>query len=208
MVRVKICGIQSLDEALVAIDCGADALGFVFAPSSRRMNPERAREIIMELPPFVTKVGVFVNEERYIVQEIASFCRLDVLQFHGEEPPSYTRNFSQQMVKAFALKDEKVLEDMEKYQVDAFLVDAFVPGQAGGTGKVANWELAARACRQNKWVILAGGLHPDNVAVAMETVRPFAVDVSSGLETDGRKDPVKIKEFMDEVRRVSSEFSR
>ncbi|MHB1420692.1 MAG: phosphoribosylanthranilate isomerase [Bacillota bacterium] len=208
MFRVKICGIQTLGEALAAIESGANALGFVFAPSSRRINPERAREIIMELPPFVTRVGVFVDEERYIVQEIASFCRLDVLQFHGDEPPSYTRNFSQQMVKAFSLKDESVLEEMGKYQVDAYLVDAFVPGRAGGTGRVANWELAARACRENKWVILAGGLNPDNVAEAIRTVQPYAVDVSSGLETDGRKDTMKIKRFMDEVRRVSSEYAR
>ncbi|GAW90990.1 phosphoribosylanthranilate isomerase [Calderihabitans maritimus] len=201
-VRVKICGITEWEEARVALDQGAHALGFVFAPSRRYINPEKAREIICRLPPFVTRVGVFVNEKRYAVQEIATFCRLDVLQFHGEESPEYCRGYSQQVIKAFSVKDRSVLEDMSRYQVDAYLLDAYVPGKRGGTGQTFDWEIAAEARKLGRPIILAGGLNPDNVGEAIARVKPYAVDVSSGVETDGKKDARKIAEFMAAVRRA------
>lgn len=202
MVRVKICGIRTWDEARAALDAGAHALGFVFAPSPRRIHPEAAREIIMKLPPFVTTVGVFVNEPRYSLLEIASFCRLDVLQLHGEEPPEYCHGISNRLIKAIRVKDIKALELIPKYRVDAFLLDAFVPGRAGGTGHTFNWEIARRAKELGPPIILAGGLTPENVAEAIRKVRPYAVDVSSGVETNGQKDPVKIARFLEAVARA------
>ncbi|MGI9953517.1 phosphoribosylanthranilate isomerase [Moorellaceae bacterium AZ2] len=202
MVRVKICGIKTWAEARAALDAGAHALGFVFAPSPRRIHPETAREIITKLPPLITTVGVFVNEPRYSLLEIASFCRLDVLQLHGEEPPEYCRGISNRLIKAIRVKDIKSLELIPKYRVDAFLLDAFVPGQAGGTGHTFNWEIARRAKELGPPIILAGGLTPENVAEAIRQVQPYAVDVSSGVETNGQKDPVKIARFMEAVARA------
>ncbi|HBT47074.1 MAG TPA: phosphoribosylanthranilate isomerase [Peptococcaceae bacterium] len=205
MVRVKICGIKTWEEARAALEAGVHALGFVFAPGPRRIHPEVAREIILRLPPFVTSVGVFVNEPRYSLLEIASFCRLDVLQLHGDEPPEYCRGLSQRLIKAIRVKDAASLELIPKYPVDAFLLDTFVPGQAGGTGRTFNWEIARRAVELGPPIILAGGLTPENVAEAIRKVRPYAVDVSSGVETDGQKDPVKIARFMEAVARVNEE---
>lgn len=202
MVRVKICGIKTWAEARAALEAGAHALGFVFAPSPRRIDPESAREIIMKLPPFITTVGVFVNEPRYSLLEIASFCRLDVLQLHGEELPEYCRGISNRLIKAIRVKDIKSLELIPKYRVDAFLLDAFVPGQAGGTGHTFNWEIARLAVEMGPPIILAGGLTPENVVEAIRKVRPYAVDVSSGVETNGQKDPVKIARFMEAVARA------
>ncbi|GFN23456.1 phosphoribosylanthranilate isomerase [Thermanaeromonas sp. C210] len=199
MVRVKICGIKTWEDARSALDAGAHVLGFVFAPSPRRIHPERAREIITRLPPFVTTVGVFVNEPRYSLLEIASFCRLDVLQLHGDEPPEYCRGLFHRLIKAIRVKDIGSLDLIPKYRVDAFLLDAFVPGQAGGTGHTFNWEIARRAKELGSPIILAGGLTPENVAEAIRQVRPYAVDVSSGVETNGQKDPVKIARFMEAV---------
>lgn len=202
MVRVKICGIKTWAEARAALEAGAHALGFVFAPSPRRIHPETAREIITKLPPLVTTVGVFVNEPRYSLLEIASFCRLDVLQLHGEEPPEYCRGISQRLIKAIRVRDINSLELIPQYRVDAFLLDAFVPGRAGGTGHTFNWEIARRAKELGPPIILAGGLTPENVAEAIRQVRPYAVDVSSGVETNGQKDPVKIARFMEAVARA------
>ncbi|MGB9660989.1 MAG: phosphoribosylanthranilate isomerase [Moorellaceae bacterium] len=202
MVRVKICGIKTWAEARAALEAGAHALGFVFAPGPRRIHPETAREIITKLPPLVTTVGVFVNEPRYSLLEIASFCRLDVLQLHGEEPPEYCRGISQRLIKAIRVRDINSLKLIPQYRVDAFLLDAFVPGRAGGTGHTFNWEIARRAKELGPPIILAGGLTPENVAEAIRQVRPYAVDVSSGVETNGQKDPVKIARFMEAVARA------
>lgn len=202
MTRVKICGIKTYEAAQWAIDAGAHALGFVFAPSPRQINPERAREIILSLPPFVTKVGVFVNEPRYSVEELATFCKLDVLQFSGNEPPEYCRKWSYQTVKSFAVSEDWNPEVLQRYEVDAYLLDTKVPGMAGGTGKSFNWIQAIEAkALVNKPLILAGGLNPDNVNEAISLVQPYAVDVSSGVESQGEKDQELIFKFLAETRR-------
>jgi len=205
MARVKICGIKTSAAARAAVEAGANALGFVFAPSPRRVQPELAREIILSLPPFVTKVGVFVNEQRYIVEELATFCKLDVLQFHGNEPPEYCRRWSYQIIKGFGVGDGWEPGELKQYEVDAYLLDTKVPGLAGGTGKSFDWSRAREAKELGKPVILAGGLNPGNVGEAIRLVRPFAVDVSSGVELDGEKDPGLIQKFMAETRRSLDE---
>jgi phosphoribosylanthranilate isomerase len=180
-----------------AADCGADALGFVFFDKSPRcVSPERAREIIAELPPFVTAVGLFVNEEPRCIREIAEFCAVDVLQLHGDETPQDCLLPPHRVIKALRVKDAASLDSLGDYAVSALLLDAWVAGAYGGTGQVFSWELAARAAEAHR-IILAGGLTPENVAEAVRSVRPYGVDVSSGVEAaPGRKDPDKVEAFI------------
>jgi len=205
MVRVKICGIRTMEAALAAVEAGADALGFVFASSARQIEPGEAARIIEQLPPFISTVGVFVDAPRQQVQEIAETCRLDLLQFHGEEPPAYCRGWRQPVVKGFRVRDDSVLEQVSRYDVAACLLDAYVPGQAGGTGRSFNWELA-RQTGSGRCIILAGGITPENVEQAVSQARPYAIDVSSGVETGGVKDPVKIAALLKAVRRLNYEL--
>ncbi|NPV26636.1 MAG: phosphoribosylanthranilate isomerase [Firmicutes bacterium] len=207
MVRVKICGISTIEEALAAVDAGAHALGFVFAASPRQVTPVIVRRIVRELPPLISKVGVFVNAGQETVAEIADYCHLDVLQFHGEETPEDCQGWRQPVIKAFRVKDRSFLKELPKYRVAAYLLDAFVPGKMGGTGTSFNWELAREAKRHGP-IILAGGIKRENVVQALRVVEPFAIDVSSGVETGGRKDPQKIMSLMAEVRRVNDELTR
>lgn len=203
-VRVKICGITNLEAARVAVDAGADAVGFVFASSRRRVGPETARQIIGALPPFVTPVGVFVDAPLAEVKEIAAFCNLGAVQLHGAEPPEYCAALKAagfRVIKAFRIKEAKDLEAIVNYPVHAVLLDTFVPGIAGGTGQVFDWGLLAGKVFQVP-VVLAGGLTPENVAAAVRQVRPYAVDVSSGVETGGRKDPAKIRLFIQRAKEV------
>ncbi len=200
MTRVKVCGIRTLEEALAAVEAGVDAIGFVFAPSPRRIAPEEARRIALLLPPFVSKVGVFVNSPRSEVSAIASFCRLDALQFHGEEEPADCLGWELPVIKAVRVRDAGSIARLPEYRVSAFLLDAWDPARHGGTGKSFPWELALEAKRYGP-VILAGGITPENAAAAVRCVRPYAVDVSSGVETEGRKDPEKIKALVAAVRR-------
>lgn len=200
-VRVKICGIQDLETARAAVEAGADALGFVFAASHRRVTPEAAREIIAALPPFVTTVGVFVDVPPVVVQEVAAFCRLDAVQLHGTEPPEYCKELNLRVIKAIRVRDAASLNGLDAYPVQAVLLDTYVPGTPGGTGKTFDWRLlAGRELRAP--LILAGGLTPENVRAAVRTVRPYAVDVSGGVETGGRKDPAKIRDFIRQAKRV------
>ncbi len=197
MTRVKICGITNLEDARAAVEFGADALGFVFAESPRRVNPGSAAEIIRSLPPFLTCVGLFVDEAPELVGKVARECRLNALQFHGEESPEYCRQFTLRKIKAFRIRDENSLKVISLYQMDAYLLDACVEGMAGGTGERFNWDLAARAKESGRTIILAGGLRPDNVAEAIGKVRPYGVDVSTGVESEpGKKDHEKMKEFI------------
>jgi phosphoribosylanthranilate isomerase len=207
MVRVKICGIRTVEAALAAVEAGADALGFVFAPSPRRVTPQEAERIIRELPPFVSRVGVFVDAPRREALEIAGDCRLDVLQFHGGEAPDYCRGWQQQVVKAFRVRDGSVLEQMDRYEVAACLLDTYVPGRAGGTGQCFDWGLARQAAERRR-IILAGGITPANVEQAIRQARPYAIDVSSGVETGGVKDPDKIRGLLMTVRRLNDEFDQ
>ena len=197
MVRVKICGITSLEDALHACACGADALGFVFyAKSPRCIDPAAAATIIRQLPPFVTTAGLFVNADPEQVEEVADFCGLDVIQLHGDEGPDECDFTPRRTIKALRLKDAASLAGHAAFQVSALLLDAWVKDVYGGTGHACNWELAAEVARQRP-VILAGGLTPGNVAAAIDAVRPYAVDVSSGVEVaPGKKNPEKVAAFI------------
>lgn len=195
--RVKICGITSLEDALYAAECGADALGLVFyRKSPRYVSPDLARRIIGALPPMVTTFGLFVNHPPQEVLEIARFCGIDVLQLHGDELPEQCRFAPWRVVKALRLREQPCLQDLAEYRVSALLLDAWHPDSYGGTGQSFDWHMAIPLARQRP-VILAGGLTPDNVAEAARTVRPYGVDVSSGVESSsGRKDPRRVAEFI------------
>jgi phosphoribosylanthranilate isomerase len=197
MVRVKICGITNIDDALQAVAAGADALGFVFhEPSPRHVFPEQAAAIIRALPPFVQAVGLFVNAGLDLVNAAADQCRLDLVQLHGHESPEYCDRVERRVVKAFRVKDITSLDPVKNYRVAGYLLDAYSPAVYGGTGLTFNWEVAQHA-RQYGPVILAGGLTPENVGQAVHAVAPYAVDVSSGVETaPGKKDPDKVREFI------------
>jgi phosphoribosylanthranilate isomerase len=195
--RVKIDGITSREDALLAVEAGAHALGFVFAPSPRQVTPDQAAEISAALPPFVHTVGVFVDGD---VEAVLARCSLDAVQFHGDEPPEVLgRVRGVRRIKAFRVAGSRDLEAIARYVdcADAFLLDARVPGIAGGTGQTFPWHLAREARRYGRPIILAGGLTPENVAVAIETGAPDAVDVSSGVEASpGRKDPDLVRRFV------------
>ncbi len=200
MVRVKICGITNLDDALAAVDLGADALGFVFAPSPRHVAKETVQAIIEQLPPFISKVGVFVDEDEDKVNMIAKMCGLDTLQFHGNEQEDYCLKFDQSVIKAIRVKDETSIKKLGDYNGIAYLLDSYKAGKPGGTGATFDWSLAVEAKKYGP-IILSGGLDPFNVAAAVKTVAPFAVDVASGVESSkGRKDTEKIKQFIGNAR--------
>jgi len=193
-VRVKICGITSAEDARAAVEAGADALGFMFyEPSPRCVTPELAAAIIGELPAHVAKVGVFVDADEATVRATADAAGLDTLQFHGNESPEYCARFELRTIKAFRVKDSGSLGQLPDYGTDAWLLDSYVKGVPGGTGKQFNWDLAVEAKRLGRPILLAGGLTPDNVAEAVGQVMPFGLDVSSGVETaQGRKDAAKV----------------
>ena len=197
MVKVKICGITNIGDALHACACGADALGFVFyAKSPRCIESEQARGIIAALPPFVASVGLFVNERLGRIEEVAAFCGLGMIQLHGDEPPESCRIPGRRVIKALRVRDAGSLARAAEYEVAGLLLDAWVPGAYGGTGRSFNWELAERIARHRP-VILAGGLTAENVAAAVAAVAPYAVDVSSGVEAaPGVKDPAKVAAFI------------
>jgi phosphoribosylanthranilate isomerase len=195
-VRVKICGITSLDDACAAIDAGAAALGFNFYKQSPRyMTPDVAAEIVARLPRAVCTVGVFVNESREQVAAIAKQVGLSALQFHGEERPEFCRGWAQKIVKAIRVRDGHAAANAQCYAVDFILADAYVEGRRGGTGRRVVPILLEGFERQH--LILAGGLTPENVAEAVRSVRPFGLDVASGVErAPGRKDVALMRRFI------------
>jgi len=199
MVRIKICGITCVEDALMAVSAGADALGFVFAPSPRQVTPELAASILRELPPFVTTVGLVVDQDP---RPILDVCPVDVIQFHGNEAPAEVARAGRRAIKAVRVREHADLVALAGFEsAAAFLLDAYVPGVAGGTGQQFPWRLATDARRLGKPVIVAGGLTPENVTCCIETTRPYGVDVSSGVETSpGRKDPEKVRTFIEAVR--------
>lgn len=203
-VKVKICGITNVADAHAALDAGADMLGFVFCESSpRSVTVETAADIAAALPAGAVKVGVFVNPPEALVSRAILECGLNLLQFHGEEPPEFCTQFGLMSIKAFRVRDAESLKSLTRYPTDAWLLDTFVAGQAGGTGQTFNWELAVEAQKLGKPIFLAGGLTPENVALAVTRVRPFAVDVSSGVEAaPGRKDHAKVRAFIAAAKRV------
>jgi phosphoribosylanthranilate isomerase len=197
-VRVKICGITNLPDAQVAVGAGADALGFNFYEKSPRyVPPATAAEISRSLPPFTLRVGVFVNPAEELVRRAIGECGLNLLQFHGDEPPEFCTQFGLMSMKAFRVRDAGSLKELPKYQTDAWLLDAYASDAFGGTGEKFNWSLAVEAQKSGKPVFLAGGLTPENVAEAIRQVQPFGVDVSSGVEfSPGRKDHSKVSAFI------------
>ncbi len=202
-VRTKICGITRLEDALHAASCGVDALGFVFYDKSPRyIAPDAAARIIAQLPPFVSAVGLFVNETPELIRSTADLCALDLIQLHGDETPEHCHLPPYRVVKALRVKDASSLAQAESYPVNALLLDAWSPAAYGGTGERFNWELA-REMAAKKPVILAGGLCPENVAEAVSAVAPYALDVSSGVESSpGIKDPQRVQAFIENARRA------
>ena len=198
MVKVKICGITNIPDALAACEAGADALGFMmWERSPRAVSVEAAAAIVRALPPFVIKVGVFVDAPTDLVYRGIGECSLNVLQFHGDESPEYCVQFGLMSMKAFRIRDARSLESLPSYKTDAWLLDAHSPGKPGGTGERFDWALAAQARELGRPIFLAGGLTPENVAEAVQAVRPYAVDVSSGVESaPGLKDHQKIIAFI------------
>lgn len=200
-VRIKICGIRRLPDALAAAEAGADAIGLNFwRPGRRYVAPEVARQIARALPPFVCKVGVFVDEDPERVREISDLVGLDALQLHGEETPEICAAFDLPVIKSIKVRGPESLDALTRYRVAGYLLDTHVPGAAapGGSGRTFDWSLAARA-REAGPIVLSGGLTPDNVEEAITKARPYAVDVASGVETDGDKDPSKIRAFVARV---------
>ena len=186
----------------MAVDAGADALGFVFFEKSPRcIDPERAARIIAAIPPFVQVVGLFVNAELDFVNATADSCGLDIVQLHGDESPAYCQSVRRRVMKAFRVQGMESLVPMKDYSVAAFLLDAYSPNAYGGTGESFDWDLAI-AAKASGPIVLAGGLNPDNVASAVSKVAPYGVDVSSGVESSpGRKDPEKVRRFIREAKK-------
>jgi phosphoribosylanthranilate isomerase len=203
MIKVKICGITNIKDAQAAVDMGADALGFVFYKKSpRAITPEKAQTIISNIPPFMKTVGVFVNEHPATIEKISTFAGLDIIQLHGSEHPEACC-FPQKMIKAIQVRGLTDLEQLMNYKsISAFLLDTFSPDTFGGTGQVFNWDIALEAKKIGR-IILAGGLNPDNIEEAINKVKPYAVDVSSGVEgsTKGKKDLLKLKLFIEKAKK-------
>ncbi len=208
MVRIKICGITNREDAFAAIEYGADALGFVFYLNSpRAVTPDKAKAIISALPPFITTVGVFIDEEKTEVEKIASHADLNIIQLHGSETPEDC-NLNRNAIKAIRLKDLTDLEPLKNYKtVSAFLLDTYSSNAMGGTGQTFNWDIAIEAKKFGK-IILAGGLTPDNVGEAIKRVQPYGIDVATGVEGNvkGKKDYKKLRLFIERARMASKEY--
>ncbi|MCQ9208425.1 MAG: phosphoribosylanthranilate isomerase [Omnitrophica bacterium] len=206
MTRIKICGITNVEDATWVANLSADYLGLVFAKESKRkVNLENAQEIARVVPPYIQKVGLFVNQEPDLVNKILELYKLELLQFHGEETPQYCQQFKgkAKIIKAFRIKDEESLSQISQYDVDFYLLDAFIEGEQGGTGENFNWDLALKVKEFGRPIFLAGGLKPDNVVEAIKKVEPFAVDVSSGVEASPRRKSVELmQEFINKVRKI------
>lgn len=202
MVKVKICGITNLEDALAAAEAGADALGFIFYPESPRfIEPGEVRNIISKLPVFITTVGVFVDESEEMIRRIIRESGVQTLQFHGAESPLLCTRFREKVIKAVKVKDAESINSMRMYSLDTFLLDTYHEEMRGGTGRTFDWKIAVKA-KEYGLIILSGGLTPSNVGELITRVQPYGVDVSSGVEiSPGKKDHRKIREFMKEVRR-------
>jgi phosphoribosylanthranilate isomerase len=201
MVKVKICGITNLEDAKSAAEVGADAIGFIFYRESPRYIPvQKAADIIRAIPPFVLTVGVFVNETPEIIHEAVKRCSLSLVQLHGDETPEFCRSLNLRAIKAIRVFKEEDLNPIDSFPVEGILIDSYQPGQFGGTGMAINWKIL-KGISKNRPVILSGGLTPQNVEEAIETVSPYAVDVSSGVEKEpGKKDREKMKQFIQNAR--------
>ena len=205
MTKVKICGITNYDDASFAVKLGADALGFIFASSPRKISPEEAREIIRKIPPFVKSVGVFVNEKPETIEEIIEYCGIDIVQLHGDESPELCERYMPRTIKVLRVKDESILDQIPLYRdkVKAFLLDTYSEKKAGGTGKIFDWDIANKIKDYNIPIILSGGLNPSNIEEALQKVNPYAVDVVSGTEqSPGKKSYMLMKEFFEKIKSI------
>jgi phosphoribosylanthranilate isomerase len=208
-IKVKICGITNPDDAASAVEAGADALGFVlFRDSPRYIEPQVVKRIIAELPPFVLPVGVFVNEDAKVVRDLMDACGLALAQLHGDEAPTYCETLDRPVLKAIRLKDRRSFLALAEFRgragVRGFLLDAYSEDAFGGTGRIPDWPLAAEVARAAT-VVLAGGLTAENVGAAVRMVRPYGVDVSSGVEDrPGKKNREKIHAFVEAAKLVSA----
>lgn len=213
MTRVKICGNTNYEHARLAVDLGADYLGFIFAPSSKRaITVEKAEEILAKLADFKNTVGVFCNQPKKEVEAIAGRLRFKFLQFHGEETALYCDSFMQkgyEIIKTFHVKDAMSLKRIDEYNVSAFLFDTYSQSEKGGSGIPFDWSVIEDKPYVHDKLFLAGGLNPLNVAQAIEKVRPFAVDVASGVESGpGTKDPRLLRTFIENAKGVQEIHER
>lgn len=206
--RIKICGVTRPEDALLAAVAGADAIGFNFAPESpRRIDAARAREVARDLPPFLTRVGVFVNAAAEEIEAIAAAAGLHVAQLHGEESPEMCAALRLPWYKAHRVGAGFRSESVTRWEGRTFLLDGMRPDRRGGTGQVFDWDIARAAAAHGR-VILAGGLTPDNVGEAIARARPYAVDVSSGIEKEpGVKDPDLLRAFVQRAREAAGRLS-
>lgn len=210
--RIKVCGMTDIAEAQGLVAAGVDALGFIFVEASpRNIEPEKAREIIASLPPFVDAVGVFVDQERDVVDDIVKYCGLTMVQLHGAESPQYCESVNARVIKTFSMGPNVELSDTNPFYdpyldvVAGILLDTYHEKVAGGTGKTFDWDLIKQR-RPSAPLILAGGLNPDNIGDAVRQVRPFAVDVNSGVEiSPGVKDVGAVERIVETVRAADRE---
>lgn len=202
-IKIKICGIAREEDARLAVELGADFLGFIFCASPRRINPLDAYRIMRDLPSSTARVGVFMNQTLEEVREIERCCCLDYLQFHGQEGPEYYRGFNRRAIKSVRVSSPRDLQELDRWETEMVLLDAAVSGVAGGTGRSFPWEWAGGREKDFPRIILAGGLNHHNAALAIEQAKPYAVDVSSGVESaPGKKDFYKLSAFIAAVRQA------
>jgi len=200
-VKIKICGMTSLEDTLLAVKGGADAVGFIFYKKSpRAVSVKTVKSIVSALPPFIETVGVFVNESADRINRIADSCNLSAVQLHGNESPAFCKKIRRKVIKAVRVKGKESFDGLSSFKVSAILLDAHSEEQQGGTGETFDWRLVGQGKKYGP-VILAGGLDPKNVAHAIQKVKPYAVDVCSGVERmPGKKDPVRLKAFIKAVK--------
>jgi phosphoribosylanthranilate isomerase len=207
MTRIKICGITSVEDGLAVVELGADAIGFVFALSPRRVDAALAKRIGDALPPFVSRVGVFTNADPGLMH-VVQVCDLDAVQLHGDQSEPFAKGLAAhvRVLRTLRVKGSRCLLRLKEYEAaDAFLLDTYSKAAMGGTGKAFDWEIALRAKDFGKPIILSGGITPENVEEAVRLVRPYAIDVSSGVESEpGKKDHDKIKELIRNVRKADA----
>lgn len=204
MTAVKICGLRRLEDVAIVNELRPEYVGFVFAPSRRQVTIEQVEILVATLAPHILRVGVFLDHSLSFIRRAVETDRLDVVQLHGSESPSFCRELAEvQVWKSFSVRNPASLDAIPRYDVNGYLLDAYHPQMAGGSGQSFDWELAA-GLSQKVHLILAGGLHPGNVRRAIATVQPQVVDVSSGVERDGCKDEALVRQFIDEVRRDAS----
>jgi phosphoribosylanthranilate isomerase len=201
-IKVKICGITQFEDAKVAVSVGVDALGFIFYPKSPRyIHPQKANEIIKRLPPFIAKVGVFVNSNASSIMTAVEQSGIDTVQLHGSEPPELCQKLSMTLIKAFSIGKDFDPAVLDQYQVNGFLLDTWSESLAGGTGRTFDWTIAKTIARYHHNIILAGGLGPTNIVEALETVQPYGVEFNSGVEIKpGIKNPRKMRDAVEIVK--------